>query len=755
METKNANSISKRENSLSSTLRMLSLSRLSSRSKSKDETREEKKTRRKSLTNYIRQSLQIATNSPSSASIQSDQNQQQPVEATNPYENDDQNKIVYDRLRNNNESALRLNNDNVFEPDPDYWDLPYNNNLNNFKNEYTSGSSYNEDDTKDHQRQRQHGATKSQSMTNCEENVSNGGAHTSNQISDQPVKKAISLAEVIVKSISTNSSNSSMSNLAAMSRKSKQQKHDQLLLPNKLPVTKILKKNINHSFSSNNSASSSGASTSSNNEEIIIQETVQIEVQQEEKSFRKILQSPPNSSSTCGQQSQYAEVNKIENYSSNIYSSLDDENKEAKFNYTDDKKNVILTTFQITGITIGNESDEKEAAQNLLKLTSLNNMAAAIPPPPPPSFPPPPPPPPPHLTKLAKEASPLITLNTETLMLAKQKLKTSSDIVNTIKPPLPEKKSISTETNIKSKLVKNDSRSKKNEFLLQEIQNHRLYNTKKDYVLDFLDRNKTNSTMITSNNNNNAASMATNESNLKFARSLSGTNMVLLANKSNLVENSPTTNLITVEQSSRPPPAPPIVANYERFPNARSRKNQLNQIQSQPSIANRAQSTNNRISTPNLNEIQPCIEQTNSKSASVENLNKNKKCIVIIRTKHENDYLKNPNRLSNKVENEIKAVQRSSSAAPQNSNKLKIQVVNNNNNVNSNILSISDSINSKKNLFETQIEIKHSNNSSTDEVIQQDSSTNQSCLNKKFKQLQPPEKMESELDRVFKVNFNN
>ena len=212
METKNANSISKRENSLSSTLRMLSLSRLSSRSKNKDETKEEKKTRRISLTNYIRQSLQIATTSPS-ASIQSDHNQQA-VEAKNHYENDDQNKIVYDRLRNNNESTLRLNNDNVFEPDPDYWDLPYNKNLNNF-NEYKSGSSYNEDDSKDHQRQRQHGATKSQSMTNCEESVSNGGAHTSNQISDQSVKKAISLAEVIVKSISTNSSNSSISNLAA------------------------------------------------------------------------------------------------------------------------------------------------------------------------------------------------------------------------------------------------------------------------------------------------------------------------------------------------------------------------------------------------------------------------------------------------------------------------------------------------------------------------------------------------------------
>lgn len=41
----------------------------------------------------------------------------------------------------------------------------------------------------------------------------------------------------------------------------------------------------------------------------------------------------------------------------------------------------------------------------------------------------------------------------------------------------------------------------KNEFLLQEIQNHRLYNTKKDYVLDYLDRHNNNN--INSNNTNN------------------------------------------------------------------------------------------------------------------------------------------------------------------------------------------------------------------------------------------------------------
>ena len=171
---------------------------------------------------------------------------------------------------------------------------------------------------------------------------------------------------------------------ASTSRPHQQPTHDKGLLPNKLPVTKYLKKNIHNSFSSNNSASSS--STSSNNEEIIVQETVQIEVQQhQQQSFRKIMQASPaspqqKSAIATGAKS---DLTKIENYSSNIYSSLDDENKEAKFNYSDDKKNIIMTTFQITGISIGHEdnnnSDEfpQPPTPSFLKLTNTTGLGNA------------------------------------------------------------------------------------------------------------------------------------------------------------------------------------------------------------------------------------------------------------------------------------------------------------------------------------------------------------------------------------------
>jgi hypothetical protein len=791
---------------------MFSLSRLSSRSKNKDElstnttiaTSAENKTRRKSLTNYIRQTLQVATVLDSSSSFNKivkspppprprpplvDTSQQ--VEQTNHYENDDHasdncrqtEKIIYDRLHSNNESGTKLNslhnNNNssnqVFEPDPDYWDLPYNNNLNSFKCEYVNGSSIHNDEDEELIGKNRLNAAKSE-----ESNSFHAAPGAS-------VKKAISLAEVIVKSISTNSSNSSSAyssskNLAVV----KQTQHEQH--NNLLPVTKTFKKNINNSFSSNNSASSSMTSSTSNhnnNEEIIVQETVQIDVQQEQKSFRKILQSTPTCNSSeslptinnvqaaaaaidpSSSSSHYAEMKKIENYSSNIYSSLDDENKEAKFNYADDKKNVIMTTFQITGITIGNEEEENALAH-------INMNIPPPPPPPPPSFPPPPPP---LCTNLAKfttnvSTNTMAALNTETLMLAKQKLKTAAaslddSITNTlIKPPLPPESS-------KHAVKLENGKNKKNEFLLQEIQNHRLYNTKKDYVLDFLDRNKTNTTLsnvITSNTNNNnnnnntKTSMSTDPNgNLKFARSLSGTNMVLLTTN---VEVKAAANTEEPEARLLPPPkqSVPIVASYERFPNARSRQKQLSKIQQPSQQTNRAQSNANiNTSVSNLKQSQQSVEKSDSKSSSVENLNNNKKCIVIIKNKQENEHSKASNRLSNNLENvniisTPKVVQRSSSAAPyQNldSNKLKIRIVNKNINQKAINLGIT---NDRKVPLESQIDDVTtittngplSSSSSSTSHCYDDS---QQCLmNKKFKQLQPPEKFESELDRVFKVN---
>ena len=249
---------------------MLSLNRLSSRNDQED-SKSERNSRRKSLTNYTHQPLKNASVS------EPLQTKTSPSES-NFYENNPQDKAAYDRLRNSFHSNNSTSQVCEHEPEPDYWDLPYNNNLNNLKVDYTSGSSCHEEvekksnlskikkNKKHHQM-----ATKSQSTSSCED-PSSAQTHA--------VKKAISLAEVIVKSISTSSSsNSSMlssSNVAvaALTRNSQD-----LLLPNKVPVDKIVKKKINNSFSSNKSASAvSNSSSSSNNEEIIVQKTVQIEV---------------------------------------------------------------------------------------------------------------------------------------------------------------------------------------------------------------------------------------------------------------------------------------------------------------------------------------------------------------------------------------------------------------------------------------------------------------------------------------------
>ena len=139
------------------------------------------------------------------------------------------------------------------------------------------------------------------------------------------------------------------------------------------------------------------------------------------------------------------------------------------------------------------------------------------------SSPPPPPPPPPlpisgfRITEQTSTSSsltnsstsspchklvPAISLDSETLVQARQKLKIQSSNSNSSQSDnsdkvnfLKKKKTFQTIfilTFIKSS-KENDrkpdgEKKKKNEFLLKEIQNHRLYNTKKDYVLDFLDR---------------------------------------------------------------------------------------------------------------------------------------------------------------------------------------------------------------------------------------------------------------------------
>ena len=185
-----------------------------------------------------------------------------------------------------------------------------------------------------------------------------------------------------------------------------------------------------------------------------------------------------------------------------------------------------------------------------------------------------------------------MALNTETLMLAKQRLKMTS----------PDPESASEQTScVDNKpppppsLIAKNAANKKNEFLLQEIQNHRLYNTKKDYVLDFLDRSKINPTLIATN----SAPESSQATSQKFARSLSSANITpLLTNteptdlNNNKLKIDVTANSVNSTSANNP------VANYERFPNARSRKNQFNSKAQTSEVAQRAQSSNSRVSMP-------------------------------------------------------------------------------------------------------------------------------------------------------------
>ena len=407
-----------------------------------------------------------------------------------------------------------------------------------------------------------------------------------------------------------------------------------------------------------------------------------------------------------------------------------------------------MTTFQITGIRIGSDQQEEEEnddefpqapTRSYLKLTNVvdeavNETTTTVPTPPPPPPPPFLPPPPPPLFPTVKDShlnAPTMALNTETLMMAKQKLKLTTALSES-------DAKISTQTtqphisnNTHSKV---ESKTRKNEFLLQEIQNHRLYNTKKDYVLDFLDRNK-----VTTSANTSTTTVTPVD--MKFARSLSSSNMAPLKT---------TPDRTGVDKVEAPPPAPAPIYNYERFPHARSRKiTHSSNITTATLCSNhRAQSssgqTNNRLSGPSLGPA----------AVSVENLNK--KCIVIIRNRDETERLKsvaNNNSIPKYV-----AVQRSSSTAPTPPlptnpyvNKVRVHVVNDNSNVATINVGVGQSVvSNRKKSFENAVESSSSNINYNSGTQYQDA-INQSLAQKKFKQFQPPEKFESELDRVFKV----
>ena len=117
---------------------MFSLNKLSTRNDNESKQEANSKPRRKSLTNYIRQSLQIAATPPAAPM----QPTYRPLTSEHSHilNNFDKDTLAtvttYDKLRNGHETASstvksnNYQNGHMFEPDPDYWDLPYNNNLN-------------------------------------------------------------------------------------------------------------------------------------------------------------------------------------------------------------------------------------------------------------------------------------------------------------------------------------------------------------------------------------------------------------------------------------------------------------------------------------------------------------------------------------------------------------------------------------------------------------------------------------------------
>ena len=114
-----------------------------------------------------------------------------------------------------------------------------------------------------------------------------------------------------------------------------------------------------------------------------------------------------------------------------------------------------------------------------------------------------------------------INIDSESLLNAKQNLKSvKSAPSNESSTQIPSSSSngekTSTEFNSNSLqssstpmslFLSNKTNAKKNDRLLHEIKNHRLYNMKKDYVLDYLDRNNS-----SNNNNNNSTNNSNNSS---------------------------------------------------------------------------------------------------------------------------------------------------------------------------------------------------------------------------------------------------
>jgi len=427
-------------------LRKHSLGRYNSRS----EFNIEMKARRKSLTNYISDKAALVTNVHTRLFNSKSTNHlvKSDVEikkVTSEYRGEK-------NISESDYSRLNRKSKQFFEPEPDYWDTP--------KDNYNTEK---EIPLKIiHQ-----GKITSPDISPLES--------PNLDINKKSTKKAVSLAQIIVQSIS--SSNSNKSSLSSYSSKvTKPNKSESFIDKLVLPVSEIR------------------AKSPSNNSKIAL--------------FYNSQQTSPIIPHADYDQNQTTATHDIShhsdnNFSSNVYNSLDDEKHSL---IGDDKmilkKNEFIQSFQTAGSSSAVYSEEFEI--NYSQTAATKNTS--IPPAPPM---PPPPPPMPALGFIRSSSnknsdnsltsSPLLTasststpihkpsllqaisLDSETLVTARQKLKIQTSNASSSS----ESNSSSDKENDKTNA---DEKKKQNEFLLKEIQNHRLYNTKKDYVLDFLDR---------------------------------------------------------------------------------------------------------------------------------------------------------------------------------------------------------------------------------------------------------------------------
>lgn len=282
----------------------------------------------------------------------------------------------------------------------------------------------------------------------------------------------------------------------------------------------------------------------------------------------------------------------------------------------------------------------------------------------------PPPPPPPPLPNSAIPITPpalTLNLNTETLLIAKNNLKLKSNKTEC-------------KAKDKSKLVENKD-LKKNVFLLQEIQNHRLYNTKKDYVLDYLDRN---SNLLPSACYSPSSSGSTLGKIQPSNRSLSNTDLNKLDEQklNNCQDSRPKTQNCVSQSQSTP------VSNYERFPYLKSKNPQQNQ-----------------------NKFYPCGSYLQTK-----------------RTQSSNPINRNSLALSQPGNGRSYSVERTTKIEAEQNLYHEI-----NNNKNSCVI-----------IIDKNEKIEKNSESKCENLVNI----------KKFKQILPQEKIESELDRVFRVRFD-